>query len=258
MGAPSKDSPFAGAGDFVPHVVVRNLLGTAQSVTITIEYPQPAPVGAPLAAPSSPETAGEDTGATGLSSPATNAHTIPRPPTPGDKTHHPEWGAGTGATVGSMVVTSLPVGPYSTADYSLAAAMSQLPLPLPFCSIRIQYSGAPGSLEAEVSSVESKRDLVVDARVENEGNGWAGSGANPWHLDKNTESILFLTNMSDQSARIGFSITAAGIHYYLTQLKLNPHETRALNIRSLRDAQLADFKKSKIPAAANDGSVSWV
>jgi hypothetical protein len=113
-------------------------------------------------------------------------------------------------------------------------------------------------MEAEVSSVEARSDLGVDARVENEGNGWAGSGANPWHLDQNTESILFLTNESNQPVRIGFQVTANGIHYYLTQLKLQPHETRAINIRQLRDAQLADFRKNKIPATATDGSVSWI
>ncbi len=113
-------------------------------------------------------------------------------------------------------------------------------------------------MQAEVSSVEARSDLVVDARVENEGNGWAGSGANPWHLDQNTESILFLTNESDKPARIGFQVTANGIHYYLTQLKLQPHETRAINIRQLRDAQLADFRGNKIPAAATDGSVGWI
>jgi hypothetical protein len=73
-----------------------------------------------------------------------------------------------------------------------------------------------------------------------------------------SESILFLTNESNQPARIGFQVTANGIHYYLTQLKLQPHETRAINIRQLRDAQLADFRKNKIPAAATDGSVSWI
>jgi len=71
-------------------------------------------------------------------------------------------------------------------------------------------------------------------------------------------SILFLTNESNQPARIGFQVTANGIHYYLTQLKLQPHETRAIDIRPLRDAQLADFKKNKIPTAATDGSVSWI
>jgi hypothetical protein len=46
--------------------------------------------------------------------------------------------------------------------------------------------------------------------VANEGNGWASSGANPWHLDNQTESILFLADESDKPARIGFSITAGG------------------------------------------------
>jgi len=41
-------------------------------------------------------------------------------------------------------------------------------------------------------------------------------------------------------------------------LKLQPHETRAINIRLLRDVQLADFRKNKIPATATDGSVSWI
>ena len=85
-----------------------------------------------------------------------------------------------------------------------------LPLPLPFCSVHIQYSGPAGSLQAQVSSVESKGNLVVDSRAQNEGNGWAGSGANPWHLDNDTESILFLTNESDQAARVAFKVSANG------------------------------------------------
>jgi hypothetical protein len=41
IGTPGSDSPFAGAGTFTPHVVVRNLLASAQTVTVTLEYPQP-------------------------------------------------------------------------------------------------------------------------------------------------------------------------------------------------------------------------
>jgi hypothetical protein len=151
------------------------------------------------------------------------------------------------------------VPPYSTQDISLAAVMSQFAAPLPFCSVRIQYSGPPGSLQAEVSSVESAGNLVVDSHVMNEGNPWAGSGANPWHLDQDTESILFLTNESGQPARIGFKVTAnGGPSYFLTSLLLNPHETRAIDLRKLRDAQKPDFKKNTISAAAADGSVIWI
>ncbi len=100
--------------------------------------------------------------------------------------------------------------------------------------------------------------MVVDARVANEGDAWASSGANPSHLDDETESILFLSNSSDRPAPIGFSVTAQGVHYYLTKLLLNPHETRAIDIRKLRDAQEEDFEGNTIPVGATDGSVNWI
>ena len=137
--------------------------------------------------------------------------------------------------------------------------MDQFPAPLPFCSVRIQYSGPPGSVEAQVSSIESGGNLVVESHAQNEGNGWAGSGANPWHLDEDTESVLFLTNESEKPARIGFKVsTDSSAPYYLTKLQLNPHETRALDMRKLRDAQQPDFRNHKIPAAATHGIVMWV
>ena len=156
------------------------------------------------------------------------------------------------------VLAPLTVGAYSTQDFSLDAVMSQLPLPLPYGSIRVQYSGPPGSLVAEVSSIETKGSLVIDSRVANEGDGWAGSGANPWHLDSESESILFLTNMGDQEVPIGFQVQAGGVHYYLTDLRLKPHETRAIDLHKLRDAQQPDFQGNTIPAAATDGSVLWI
>ena len=51
---------------------------------------------------------------------------------------------------------------------------------------------------------------------------------------------------------------AGGVRFYLTELHLAPHETRAINLRNLRDAQTPDFKKNKIPAAATEGGVSWI
>lgn len=47
-----------------------------------------------------------------------------------------------------------------------------------------------------------------------------------------------------------------GVHYFLTTLKLAPHETRAIDLRKLRDAQQSDFKKNKIPAGAHSPTES--
>ncbi len=64
--------------------------------------------------------------------------------------------------------------------------------------------------------------------------------------------------MGGQEARIGFVLTANGVHYCLTKLKLEPRETKAIDIRKLRDKQEADFKKNKIPVGASDCSVNRV
>jgi hypothetical protein len=203
IGTPSSDPPFAGAGTFTPHVVVRNLLSSPQTVTVTLEYPQPASGSGPASPPLDPVAAQ-------------------------DGTHSPP-------TVQSPLAP-VTVAAYGTQDISLAPFLSQLPAALPFASVRIQYSGAPGSLQAQVTSIESGGNLVVDSHVQNEGNGWAGSGANPWHLDPDTESILFLANESDKPARVGFSVTANGVHCYLTKLRLSPRETRVIDLRKLREA----------------------
>ncbi|HVA02029.1 MAG TPA: Ig-like domain-containing protein [Terriglobia bacterium] len=223
IGTPTADSPYAGTGSFTPHVIARNLLGTAQTISITVEYPK---------------IAGWDS------------------------THFRKLADGSVGTAGDftgeMPLAPLSLGPYETVDFSLDSVMSQLPLPLPYASIRVQYSGPPGSAIAEVASVEAKGDLVVDGRLENLGDGWAGSGANPWHLDAQTDSILFLSNMGEQECRIGFRMDTQGASYYLTQVMLKPHETRSINLRKLRDAQKPDFKGNLIPAGAADGSVEWI
>ncbi len=166
-----------------------------------------------------------------------------------------EYPGETGTEQTTLAPISL--GAYSTQDISVDMAALQLPLPLPSCSIRVQYSGPPGSAVGEVVSIEQRRNLVIDGRLANEGDGWAGSGASPWHLDKETESILFLTDMSDKPARIGFQVQANGVHYYVTDLKLKAHETRAIDVRLAyggRDVQQLDFKKHVTPANATDGS----
>src|SRR5208337_352636 len=69
-----------------------------------------------------------------------------------------------------LPLAPLTVGAYSAQDVALDSVLGQLPQPIPYVSIRIQYSGGPGSMIAEVSSVELQGDLVMDAKVENEAN----------------------------------------------------------------------------------------
>ncbi|MGH9356355.1 MAG: hypothetical protein ACRD10_09525, partial [Terriglobia bacterium] len=99
IGKPTKDSPYAGAGNFIPHVIVRNLADSPQQVTISIEYPHKKSF-----------------------------------------VHYD--------------LPSLELGARSVEDVSLEPSLDELSLPLPFCSIRITYSGPPGSAVGEAASIE--------------------------------------------------------------------------------------------------------
>jgi hypothetical protein len=147
---------------------------------------------------------------------------------------------------------------FTTQDIALDSLLGQSILPTPYGSLRIQYSGAAGSVVGEVFSIEQNGALMAGGALVNEGDGRAGGGAASWHVDASTQSILFLTNMGERDARIGFKVQAQGVSYYLTNLKLKPHETRSIDVRQLRDAQQADFRKTKIPLSASDGRVSWM
>ena len=246
VGTPTPDSPFAGDGTFTPHVIASNLSNKPQTVTVTLEYPKAATWNSTNGpgGPAAPQVRFVGVLKKGEKDPN---EALDHPPNPDPS-----------VLSGQFSLAPLTVPGDSTVDFSLAAVINQLPLPLPYASVRIQYSGAPGSMIAQVSSVDERQDLVVEARTANEGDGWAGSGVNPWHVDDQTRSILFLTDESDKPARIGFRVTAGGVTYWLTHLKLNPHETRAIDLGQLRDDQTPDFKGNKIPAGATDGSVSWI
>ena len=55
---------------------------------------------------------------------------------------------------------------YGTHDISLGSVVGELPERIPYGSIRIQFRGKPGSIVAEIASVERNKGLVVDARFE--------------------------------------------------------------------------------------------
>ena len=202
VGEPSPDSPYARMGTFVPHVIVRNLQATPQTVTITVEY------------------------------------------------------AGEKGTE-QVVLPPLTLAGYANQETTSESVMGELPLPLPFCSVRIQHGGPPGSVVAAVSSREARGNSAIDSPVANEGDGWAGSGAHAWHLDEGTESVLFLTNESEKECPIGVQVHANGVAYQVPALSLKPRETRAIDLRKLRDAQQADLQDHMIPVAATDGIVRW-
>jgi len=205
IGRPTPDSPFAGARDanFIPHLYLRNLLSSEQTLNLTIEYP-------------------------GESEP--KATTLP-----------------------PIILSG-----YTTQEIRLDDYFTYLPLPLPYCSIRIQYNGPRGSVMGELTAVNETSGKASQIGLANEGNGYVGSLSSYWSFDERADFIVFLTNMSEKECRVGFRIEAGGVTYFLTHLKLIPHETKSINLRELIDKHEPDIHGTLIPPNTTEGRLSYI
>lgn len=202
ISAPTPGSLYAGLGNFTPHIVARNLMGSDQTLTLTVEYP------------------GKDAPAMTTLDPLT---------LPG----------------------------YTTRDIRLDNYYNLLPLPLPFCQLRIQYSGPPGSVLAEVRVVDENTGDEQRIPVANEGNGYAASLASYWSYEENRDDYVFFTNMSDQPGRFGMRVDAGGVTYFPAIIELRPHETKFINLRELVARQEPDVRGTVIPKDTDHGRLFY-
>jgi hypothetical protein len=146
---------------------------------------------------------------------------------------------------------------FTTQDIRLDSYYNSLPLPLPYCALRVQYNGLPGSVIGQLTVINENNAKVIVIPLDNEGNGYAGSLASYWVIDDDTDFLVFLTNASDKRCSVGFKIEAGGVEYNLTRLKLSPRESKYINLRELRDKQEPDFRGSVLPARVTEGRLMY-
>lgn len=203
IGVPSAESLYEGQGNFTPHIVVRNLLGTGQTLKLSVIYP-------------------------GKDAPAI-AH-----------------------------LDSIHLAGYTTQEIRLDNYYTSLPLPLPFCQLRMVYSGPPGSVEAEVRTVEEDSGAEEEIPIRNEGDGYAGSLASYWSFDEDTDFYVFFTDLSDKPGRFAMRIEAGGITYFGPGIELGPHETKFINMRREIALQRPDVLGRLLPKDATEGRLTYI
>ncbi len=142
---------------------------------------------------------------------------------------------------------------YTTEDIRLDNYYTSLPLPLPYCQLRVQYSGPPGTLEAELRVVEENSGAEEEIPIANEGDGYAGSLASYWSFDDRHDDYVFFTDLADEPGRFAMRIDAGGVSYSVPIITLQPHETRFVNLRELVALQQPDARGHLIPKDVTEG-----
>jgi hypothetical protein len=127
-----------------------------------------------------------------------------------------------------------------------------------------------GSLLGRWLSVAESSGLVVETAMHSFPPGANLSGSDPWWIDEETASILYVQNLGNQEA--GFvpviHYSRHGEHpgygghsderYVVGLTRVRPGETVAIDVRALRDSQTPDVEGRVLPPDIRSGQIHWL
>jgi hypothetical protein len=121
--------------------------------------------------------------------------------------------------------------------------------------IEVGNSGAPAALIADWFSVDRYSGIVVETPVRNVSTPRGGN--NPWMLDGDFTSVLYVKNTRDKAAEFVSKIWHAQGEYTIGLTEVGPGETAAIDIRKLRDEGVKDWEGHMLPPQITSGQVQW-
>jgi hypothetical protein len=123
--------------------------------------------------------------------------------------------------------------------------------------VEFEYSTTPGTVIISVSSVSTHSDHVFTVPLTDPPASPSGTGSYFVRLEPTRSSIVFLKNVTDQPQRFTFYVRYDGGVWNAGVQSIDPHQSRTIDIGSLRDQSIHDSKGRVIPAGVTGGQVHW-
>lgn len=125
----------------------------------------------------------------------------------------------------------------------------------------LEHDGGPGSVIATVVSIDQSGNYVFDVPLKDPQSVKNVGGNHPWRLDGDNRAIAHIKNIdpiTDGSLReLALMITTAAGKYSFPLQLTEAGQTLAVDIRRLRDEQIADNHGNVIPLHITEGQVEW-
>ncbi len=84
------------------------------------------------------------------------------------------------------------------------------------------------------------------------------AGSNPWSLEGDYSSVLYVKNTATKPSSFVADIFYSGGSYMIGMKILEAGETAAIDIRKLRDEQIADVNGHRLPPGITAGQINWM
>ncbi|MDQ6651366.1 MAG: hypothetical protein M3Y84_01345, partial [Acidobacteriota bacterium] len=123
--------------------------------------------------------------------------------------------------------------------------------------VKIESSSAPGSLIAQMTSIDQEGAMCIDVPLAAFPPGSIGTGAHPFHLDGDSQAVLHLKNLDTQPTTAIIQVLYDNGEFSPELVKLGSEESVAINLRHLRDSQGRDVHGHRLPSTLTQGQVQW-
>ncbi len=118
-------------------------------------------------------------------------------------------------------------------------------------------SEAPGSLIAQLTSVDETKTMCVDVPLSAVAPNFVGTGAHPFRLDEDFQAVLHLKNLGSKRTAAIVQIVFDDGEFTPELVRLGPGESVAIDVRQVRNSQAKDIHGHKLPVYLSSGQVHW-
>jgi len=162
------------------------------------------------------------------------------------------------------------LAPHEVRMADLSVLMSEVRnKPVSAAGVKIESTGAPGSLVAALSSVEGSQntdgsqkngeplnievDVPLVSRSERSGEG----GNHPFRLGKSFRSVAYLTNITQKPTKVAVIIFHEAGMFTPELISVGAGGTVAIDLLELRDSQAKDIQDRTLPVSLTEGQFFW-
>jgi hypothetical protein len=159
----------------------------------------------------------------------------------------------------TLTLPALRLAPGETGTVDFKAALKQLRGEAAAAGIEFEYTGDPGGVIMLAQSVNPSGDHAFVVPMWDIMAQRSSTGGYPWRFEDNTETMVYLKNVSDKKQDYVLEVKFDGAGYgYITGIKsLDAGQSLTIDIRKWRDEQVPDANGRTIPLNATRGQVQW-
>lgn len=124
-------------------------------------------------------------------------------------------------------------------------------------SVEVQNNAAPGSLIGSLYTIDETTGSNYEIPLRDSGPLRNMAGLYPWKITDDFQTVIYITNISDQPTEFVAEATYEGGSYTLSPHKLKPGETSIFDLEKIRREGILDSSGKALPQTASLGQFKW-